>query len=107
VNGSDGVVAVQEMTLWFSLFECVCEALAGSFTLLFWGFWLQPSFPFLSIALFGRVLILYTVHIFIVLYELKSIYMNCLTVNLSGPNVPAFAALFANQKRVNSIMFHV
>jgi hypothetical protein len=33
--------------------------------------------------------------------------MNNLTVNLDHPNVPAFAALFMDQKRGNSTMFHV
>jgi len=107
VNGSDGVVAAQEMILWFSLFECVCEALASSFMRLFLGFGFQLLFPFLSMDLFNRVLIICIVHIFIVLYELKSRYMNILNADLGHSNVPAFAASFINRKKVNSRMFHV
>jgi hypothetical protein len=58
-------------------------------------------------ALFNRVLIIYIVHIFIVLYELKSICMNILNVDLGHSNVPAFAAFFISRKKVNSRMFHV
>jgi hypothetical protein len=107
VNNGDGVVAAQETILWFSLFEHVCEALTDSFMRLFWGFGFQLSFPFLGMTLFNHILIICIVHIFIVLYELKSTYMNGLTVNLDHPNVPASVVLFMDQKRVNSTMFHV
>ena len=107
MNNGDGVVAAQETILWFSLFEHVCEALTDSFMRLFWGFGFQLSFPFLSMTLFNHILIICIVHIFIVLYEPKSRYMNGLTVNLGHPNVPASVALFMDQKRVNSTMFHV
>lgn len=107
MNNGDGVVAAQETILWFSLFEHVCEALTDSFMRLFWGFGFQPSFPFLSMNLFNHILIICIVHIFIVLYELKSRYMNGLTAILDHPDVSAFVVLFMDQKWVNSTMFHV
>ena len=107
MNNSNGIVAAQETILWFSLFEHVCEALIDSFVRLFWGFGFQLFFPFLTMDLFDHILIICIVYIFIVLYEPKSRYMNSLTVNLGHPNVPASVALFMDQKRVNSTMFHV
>ena len=107
MNNSNGVVAAQPIIVGFSLFEYVCEAFADSFMRFFWGFGSQLSFPLLSMVLFNHVPIIYIIHIFIALYELEFRYMNGLSVNPCRPNVPAFAAVFMDQKQVNSRMFHV
>ena len=107
MNNSNGIVAAHEAVFWLSLFEYVCEAFADSSMRFFWDFGFQMSSTLLSMVLFGHIPIICILHIFIVLYELDSRYINGLTINLGCPNIPAFTPLFMDQKGANSRMLHV
>ena len=107
MNNSNGVVAVHGGILGFSLFEYVCEAFADSFMRFFWDFGFHLAFPLLNMVLFGHILIVCIFHIFIVLYESESRYINGLTMNLGCPNIPVFTPVFMDRKRANSVMLHV
>lgn len=107
MNNSNGIVAAHGAVFGFGLFEYICEAFADSFMRFFWDFGFQMSSPLLSMVLFGHILIVCIFHIFIVLYELHSRYINGLTTNLGCPNIPAFTPVFMDQKRANSGMLHV
>jgi hypothetical protein len=107
VNNSNGGVAAHGTVFGFSLFEYVCEALADYFMRFFWDFGFQTSSALLNMVLFGHIPIVCIFHIFIVLYELKSRYINGLTMNLGCPNIPAFTPVFMDRKRANSRMLHV
>jgi len=107
VNNSNGIIAAHGAIFGFGLFEYVCEAFADSFMRFFWDFGFQTSSPLFSMVLFDHIPIVCIFHIFIVLYESESRYINGLTINLGCPNIPAFTPVFMDQKRANSGMLHV